>query len=527
MVFHKYSYLFFLIFFTTISNAQNDGTLNTSFDSDGILDINHNNHDISPEFIEELSDNSILVGVNCRYPHNYKVKHNFITKLQPDGSTDLAFGVNGKILFSGNTDIHNHITSVEKLPNDDFLVLGVFNDKYQFYKIDEDGNFDYQFGNQGLKKLDNGSYNMAHVSLTNGKIIRIYNKTTPAFKTEYVIERYHSNGDLDLTFGNNGEIIHGLSLLNHDFVLEAKKYSNNKFITIGNSYNSATYDTGVIAMFSNNGALDQNFGNNGMVIMNFDWLEDYTRLFDFEVLDDHKILICGETLYEEGTGGYYGSWPILVKLNPDGSLDTTFGNNGKIIFKNTLFNANDSFKAIEIQSDGKILLLGKASYPFPYMKTAIFIKKLNPNGTLDTSFGNNGIFQQLYTPNNSSDEFNRAFELKILKNDNLLVSANHEIPSYTTHHIGKLYKINNSSLSINQANKTNIKVSPNPFEDYIYIDKINTTTNVLIYDITGRIVFHTEISKNTTIDLNHLQSGLYLIRLLQENSMILHKIVKE
>ena len=73
----------------------------------------------------------------------------------------------------------------------------------------------------------------------------------------------------------------------------------------------------------------------------------------------------------------------LARYNPDGSLDATFGNGGKVI--NDFGQGLESY-ALElmIQPDGKIIIAGESSYAF-------LVARYNSNGTLDTTFGNGGF----------------------------------------------------------------------------------------------------------------------------------------
>jgi uncharacterized delta-60 repeat protein len=83
-----------------------------------------------------------------------------------------------------------------------------------------------------------------------------------------------------------------------------------------------------------------------------------------------------------------GSELALVRLNTNGSLDLSFGVNGKVT---TPGMANAS--AVAIQSDGKIVAVGGSS--------GFEIARYNTNGSLDSSFGTNGIAEALF--NNAAD----------------------------------------------------------------------------------------------------------------------------
>lgn len=71
----------------------------------------------------------------------------------------------------------------------------------------------------------------------------------------------------------------------------------------------------------------------------------------------------------------------LARYNTNGSLDNSFGNNGIII---TAIGNDDYGRAVAIQADGKIVVTG-------YSQGRIAVIRYTTNGSLDASFGNNGI----------------------------------------------------------------------------------------------------------------------------------------
>src|SRR6185369_7533814 len=69
----------------------------------------------------------------------------------------------------------------------------------------------------------------------------------------------------------------------------------------------------------------------------------------------------------------------IARYNSDGSLDTNFGTNGKVIA------GFSQAYSIVIQSDSKIIVAGTASDPF-----SLALVRLNEDGSFDTTFGING-----------------------------------------------------------------------------------------------------------------------------------------
>jgi uncharacterized delta-60 repeat protein len=83
----------------------------------------------------------------------------------------------------------------------------------------------------------------------------------------------------------------------------------------------------------------------------------------------------------------------MVRLNADGTLDNTFGTNGKFLLD--IDQKNGSARAAVILADGSIIGTGYASTPSVGDTTQVVLYKLTPAGVLDTTFGVNGIFHDI------------------------------------------------------------------------------------------------------------------------------------
>ncbi len=123
---------------------------------------------------------------------------------------------------------------------------------------------------------------------------------------------------------------------------------------------------------ADSGDLDPAFGVGGIVTT--DITPDNDRAQGAVLLADGSILLAGN--------GMNGNVLTLVKYRSDGTLDFTFGVNGKVS------GPAGSGEAIAVQDDGKILVAGYA----PSSTTNDFlVARFNPNGTLDPSFSGDGV----------------------------------------------------------------------------------------------------------------------------------------
>jgi len=109
---------------------------------------------------------------------------------------------------------------------------------------------------------------------------------------------------------------------------------------------------------------------------------------DATIQADGKILVAGYTYSS------FGSVPdfSLVRYNTDGTLDATFGNAGKVmtaISPSTNGGGSDVAYALALQSDGKIILVGETTVQARY-SIDFAIVRYNIDGSLDLTFGSGG-----------------------------------------------------------------------------------------------------------------------------------------
>jgi uncharacterized delta-60 repeat protein len=130
-----------------------------------------------------------------------------------------------------------------------------------------------------------------------------------------------------------------------------------------------------------NGALDTSFGTNGIATTDVGGVRDQAH--DAALTPDGGIIAAGET----DAAGVQKQDFALVRYNPDGTLNTSFGNGG--IVTTDISGRADIADAVAVQVDGKILAAGLA-VGSSGVGTDFVLARYNPGGSLDTSFGTNG-----------------------------------------------------------------------------------------------------------------------------------------
>jgi uncharacterized delta-60 repeat protein len=122
------------------------------------------------------------------------------------------------------------------------------------------------------------------------------------------------------------------------------------------------------------GKLDPTFGTNGTAVTDLGSSSDSG--VNVVLQPDGKIVIAAS-----------GSTPSLLRYNPDGTLDTAFGTNGKVTAA--------VGGPVALQKDGKLIVGGA-------MTGGIGLARYGSSGTLDTTFGTNGVVSVWENDNNSN-----------------------------------------------------------------------------------------------------------------------------
>ncbi|AFL80592.1 hypothetical protein Aeqsu_1094 [Aequorivita sublithincola DSM 14238] len=134
----------------------------------------------------------------------------------------------------------------------------------------------------------------------------------------------------------------------------------------------------VMATQAQSGILDTSFGTNGIVTTQVS--STYNFGMATTVQPDGKIIIAGYA----GTPATYKA--TVIRYNTDGTLDPTFGNAGTLTIP--VGSAKSYATDVALQNDGKIVI-GARTYDNVSGDFALI--RLNADGSLDNSFGTNGI----------------------------------------------------------------------------------------------------------------------------------------
>lgn len=205
----------------------------------------------------------------------------------------------------------------------------------------------------------------------------------------FAVARYNSDGTLDSTFGVGGKVSTNLSCGEAQANALAIQ-PDGKILAAGEAQRTGDDSSTDFALvrYNPDGSLDASFGSGGEITTDF--FGEYDAANALALQPDGQILIAG---FAQKDRSFYSADFAVCRFNTDGSLDSSFGIDGKIT--TDFFGGNDTARAIRIQDDARIVLCGNADRLVPDSPNVLLsvdfaLARYNPNGSLDSSFGAGG-----------------------------------------------------------------------------------------------------------------------------------------
>ena len=234
-------------------------------------------------------------------------------------------------------------------------------------RYNSDGTLDTAFGTNGAATYstsnDNAGYSIA--LQPNGKIV-VAGESSDGTNRNFLVLRYNTDGTLDPSFGVNGVVTYGNGAGNG-----IAMQSDGKIVVAGESSSQL-----LVLRYAIDGTLDITFGTYGVAIYDVPTGESVGNAIAIQA--DQKIVVTGESSNDL----------LILRYNIDGTLDTTFGNNGVVTFSGTpthrLCYQHAAGYAVAIQTDGKIVVAGEKCGD---TDNDVLVLRYNGDGTPDTVFG--------------------------------------------------------------------------------------------------------------------------------------------
>lgn len=186
-------------------------------------------------------------------------------------------------------------------------------------------------------------------------------------------------GTVDSLYGNAGTLILDQGNAAYQEIITGSTKGSQGDLYVCGYYSAPSFDA-LITHVNTNGTPDANFGNQGTVILDIT-LGGNEVAMDIFRSNDGKLFVTG---YYAGAND---NDVFVLKLNPDGSFDESFGIGGIAIFD---FGADDEAKKIAIRPDGKIVVAGQTDVGGDQ---DFFLLLLNADAGKVLSFGDQGLLR--------------------------------------------------------------------------------------------------------------------------------------
>jgi uncharacterized delta-60 repeat protein len=332
-------------------------------------------------------DGKVLIGGYLRFPP-LDATHFAIARYLPDGSPDPSWGTDGLVTTSVPSpwagENGSQITNILVEPDGKILAVGYLTQSewLAMARYNPDGSLDTSFGWNGTipdpNLVDPSASLLAGVTAAalqpDGKILVLNGG---------YLWRYNADGrSPDQTFGNGGSIpADGGSIA----------FAPDGSILVAGTdvqwLNSDQFTTSWrVQRFTADGLADPSFGSDGVSII------PDGGAAAMAVQSDGKIVLADE--YDPSTCCDQSS-ARMIRLNPDGTLDTSFGTNGVVITTPANKTGGNpallSADQVAVQTDGKIIALGEEGLAPASAGTGFGLERFLPDGTPDPSFGINGV----------------------------------------------------------------------------------------------------------------------------------------
>jgi uncharacterized delta-60 repeat protein len=301
-----------------------------------------------------------------------------LQRINPDGSLDTFFGAGGQVIstiggdafFAVTTDSAGRIIAAGQRGSD--LLLERFTSK---------GVLDRRFGTRGVVVASLGGSGAVAYSLViapNGDIVAGGTSGGQA-----VILRFLTSGKLDRGFASAGSLSTSAPAGTQIAITGLAVEADGTIVAAGD----ATDSSGVTAVFvlraTASGALDPTFGTNGQAaVAALDPVSPaggLDRNIGFALQPDGKVLVASRT-----AGGHFGT----IRLNTDGSVDTTFGVGG---LATTNFGGVDEANTIRVEATGQIYVAGISQAGGAGGSPELAVAAYNPDGSPLASFNGTGM----------------------------------------------------------------------------------------------------------------------------------------
>ena len=446
-----------------------------------------------------------------------------VTRFHSNGTLDNSFGVGGvfnESLYYFNGSSYAKIEFAYDIgkrvllqPDGKIVCIGEMDDyKASFpllvlFRLKPNGTLDSSFGRNGTVCDTLLGYNKSFISgmlSTDGKILVTGDTSSDRYQ---MLVRYHSNGIIDSSFGHHGKAINNLvkvSSIQKDIELQP----DGRFITLIKNFG--------VARYLPDGNLDTSFNHTGVNYIFSGFAAPFSTAMALR--PDGKIWVAGNPLFDTPTPF------ILARFNANGSIDSSFGGVGYKVYATDTGDEN-KLRDMLLLPDGKLVLGGRIlnratkQYNFGLLR-------LQPEGNIDSIFGKNGwlMTQMNLTAAEGSADMNKLLQqvdkkILALGNSNFTgsISPFSTIVRYDTGSHTNIISLSSKMKSFG--------IYPNPAKEWVEIQSEYRIDQVIISNLHGQQQIALLKPLHKKLDVSSLPNGLYIISIKQKEQTYCQKLI--
>ena len=411
-----------------------------------------------------LSDGKILIYGGLRNPLQTEISG--VARLNADGSWDSSFDAP-----DFDQDYYIKVRAAKELNDGKYLIAGEFTDfsggtnQMGIIKLNNDGSQDMSFDANSIISVT------AMDVQPDGKILVNIGTAQGSGVT-----RLHPNGSIDTTFHAD---ISG-------YVERIQILPNGQILMNG------------YRVLNSDGTFHANLPSAGLT----------------EFQPDGKIISAGFAPFSSNT-------IKISRFNTDYSVDTTFH-----VASNTSSSGN-YVAGLSVQNDGKIVVSGYSISAYDGNNDVSGIFRLNPDGTLDTTFNTQNGF------GNAPHVFHSTLQadgkiLLVTENATYQGEGLSILDGFSTNQV--IIRLNGDgggTTSVeNIKDEFSFNIYPNPASGIVNFDNIPQNSMLSIIDLTGKVMYEQFVSDNLeSVNISDFTNGIYLVQIENNGSISNKKLI--
>jgi uncharacterized delta-60 repeat protein len=268
-----------------------DGSLDTDFGSDGLVITDIGSNDDLGRSVAIQSDGKILLAGSSYNGSNWDFA---VVRYNADGSLDTDFDSDGMVTTAvgSSTDIGRTMV----IQSDGKIIVGGdsnngSNNDFALARYNSDGTLDTDFSSDGKLTTAIGSgseYGFSVAIQTDSKLL-LAGYSDNGSNNDFALVRYNSDGTLDTGFSSDGKVTTSIGS-NDDEGQSVVVQSDGKIVVAGDAYNGSNNDFALVR-YNSDGTLDTGFSSDGKVTTSIGSGED--NLHAIAILSSGNLVVAG------------------------------------------------------------------------------------------------------------------------------------------------------------------------------------------------------------------------------------------